>query len=322
MAGRRAAEPPASLAPAHALAAPRLEPVEADPGPGEDPVGDNPLDASEEARQQAKARDPSAPTKAQWEEHQSTHLPFRSWCPHCVAGRLDNPPHRRLPERESTVPEVHLDYAFCRRQDEDKVVTLLVIKHRQSRAVRCWVVPQKGALDVVAAEVAEQGLRDFGITGAVILKSDNEEAINALRRRVMALHPGATLEQTPAAYEHESNGVIENGNKIGKGLLRVLLLALESRLQGRIPCGHPVFSWLAEYTGDVLSKHLVGKDGKTPYERLFGKPIHEEALEFAELLWWRPPRTAGYNVLMEPRWRSGIWLGRKWGSTIHVVFDT
>ena len=211
------------------------------------------------------------------------------------------------------MPEVHLDYAFCRRQDEDKVVTLLVIKHRQSRAVRCWVVPQKGALDVVAAEVAEQGLRDFGITGAVILKSDNEEAINALRRRVMALHPGATLEQTPAAYEHESNGVIENGNKLGKGLLRVLLLALESRLQGRIPCGHPVFSWLAEYTGDVLSKHLVGKDGKTPYERLFGKPIHEEALEFAELLWWRPPRTAGYNVLMEPRWRSGIWLGRKLG---------
>ena len=268
------------------------------------PDGDNPLEASEEARQQAKARDPSAPTKAQWEEHQSTHLPFRSWCPHCVAGRLDNPPHRRLPERESTVPEVHLDYAFCRRQDEDKVVPLRVIKHRQSRAVRCWVVPQKGALDVVAAEVAEQGLRDFGITGAVILKSDNEEAINALRRRVMALHPGATLEQTPAAYEHESNGVIENGN------------------QGRIPCSHPVFSWLTEYTGDVLSKHLVGKDGKTPYERLFGKPVHEEALEFAELLWWRPPRTAGYNVLMEPRWRSGIWLGRKWGSTIHVVFDT
>eukprot|EP00969_Alexandrium_andersonii_P056274 2480274-Alexandrium_andersonii.AAC.1 len=57
-------------------------------------------------------------------------------------------------------------------------------------------------------------------------------------------------EWTPAAYEHESNGVIENGNKLGKGLLRVLLLSLEAKVQGRIPCDHPVFAWLTEYTGD------------------------------------------------------------------------
>eukprot|EP00969_Alexandrium_andersonii_P272337 12035733-Alexandrium_andersonii.AAC.1 len=62
------------------------------------------------------------------------------------------------------------------------------------------------------------------------------------------------LEQTPAAYEHESNGVIvvENGSKLGKGLLRVLLLSLEAKVQGRIPCDRPVFAWLTEYTGDAL----------------------------------------------------------------------
>ena len=54
-----------------------------------------------------------------------------------------------------------MDYAFCRRREEDQLTTLLVIKHRQSRAVRCWVVPAKGALDVVAAEIAERGIRDF-----------------------------------------------------------------------------------------------------------------------------------------------------------------
>eukprot|EP00969_Alexandrium_andersonii_P366897 15469524-Alexandrium_andersonii.AAC.1 len=148
-----------------------------------------------------------------------------------------------------------MDYA-----EEDQLRTLLVIKHRQSRAVRCWVVPAKGALDLAAAEAAERGIRDVSVTGEVILKSDNEDAINALRARVSALRPGSVWEQTPAAYEHESNGVIENGNRLGKGLLRVLLLSPEAKVQERTPCGHLVFAWLTEYIGDVFSKHLVGKD--------------------------------------------------------------
>ena len=122
-------------------------------------------------------------------------------------------------------------------------------------------------------------------------------------------------------HEHESNGVIGDGNKLGKGILRVLLLALEARVSGRIPCSRPAFAWLTEHAGDILSKYLVGKDGKTAYERLYGKPVHEEALEFGEQLWWRPPRVAGYNVLMEPRWRPGVWLGRKWGTPTHIVFS-
>ena len=180
-------------------------------------AGDCPAGEHEEARRPAPARDPSAPTKAQWDEHQATHLPFRIWCPHCVAGRLDNPPHRRVPAHESTVPEVHMDYAFCRRAEDERTVPLLVMKHRQSRAVRCWVVPAKGALDAVAAEIADHGLRGFGVQGEVILKTDNEDAINGLRHKVQALHPGAALEQLPAAHEHESNGVIETATSWATG---------------------------------------------------------------------------------------------------------
>ena len=235
---------------------------------------------------------------------------------------MDNPPHRhdQTPADERQVPEVHLDYAFARRCEEDEVVPILVMKHRQSRAVRCWVVPRKGVLEEVAAEVAQRGIRDFGIVGPVVIKTDGEGPIVALRRRVQAMHPGA-LEQSPAAHEHESNGIIENGNKLGKGLLRVHLLSLERKLGGHIACSHPVFAWLTEFVGDVLSKYLVGKDGKTPYERLYGKSVHEEGLEFGECLWWCPPRTKEYTVLMKPQWRAGVWLGRQWGSSVHLVWD-
>ena len=62
------------------------------------------------------------------------------------------------------MPEVRFDYAFCRRQDEDRVVPSLVMKRRQTRAVRCWVVPRKGGFlfGVVVMEITVQGTKVFG----------------------------------------------------------------------------------------------------------------------------------------------------------------
>ena len=42
---------------------------------------------SDEARAPEVLRDPGTPTQKEMEEHNITHLPFRSWCPHCIAGR-------------------------------------------------------------------------------------------------------------------------------------------------------------------------------------------------------------------------------------------
>ena len=279
----------------------------------------------EEARNPKRARDPAQPTKAEWEAHQANHLPYRSWCKYCVEGRLDNPPHRRRPSgaEEPALPEIHLDYAFVKRDGEERTTTILVAKHRQSRAVRCWVVPRKGRSEAVAAELAFEGIRGFGVGEGqrIVVKSDNEEAILSLRRRVLAMWPGGSLEQEPAAYEHESNGVIESGVRLGKGLLRVHLLSLEGRLRGRIPCSHPVFAWLVGHSSSTLTKYLVGKDGRTPYFRLSGKELSEEGLEFGERLRWRPPNVEGRNVLLEARWKEGVWLGRLWCSPVHYVFD-
>ena len=202
-------------------------------------------------------------------------------------------------------------------------MTILTVKHRQSKAVRSWLVPRKGASESIAAEVAGEGLKGFGIgeEEMITMKCDNETPILALRRRVAAARRGGVLEQEPATYEHESNGIIENGVKLGKGLLRVLLLAFEAKIGGRVPSDHPLMAWLVSHSSDVLSKHIVGKDGKTPYERLWGKPTREEGLEFGESLLYRLPRTEATNVLLESRWKPGVWLGRRWGSNVHQVYD-
>ena len=90
---------------------------------------------SEEARRVKVVKDPCAPTKAERAAHEATHLPFRIWCEDCVEGRKDNPPHTRVRD-EVEVPEIMFDYAYIRRDDEAETITVLVMKDRQSRAVR------------------------------------------------------------------------------------------------------------------------------------------------------------------------------------------
>ncbi len=75
-----------------------------------------------------------------------------------------------------------------------------------------------------------------------------------------------------------------------------------------------------EHVADIISKYMVGVDGKTAYERLFGRPVREEALEFGETVHWRHRPACDMNVVLDVRWSSGVWLGRKWGGVIHQVF--
>ena len=84
------------------------------------------------------------------------------------------------------------------------------------------------------------------------------------------------VPQGPPAGESQSNGVVENGVKLLKGLVRVHVLALERKLGVRFPAGHPVLAWVIEAVGDLATKHLKGADGRTGYERLFGKSPSRE----------------------------------------------
>ena len=214
-------------------------------------------------------------------------MPFRSWCAECVAGRRDNPPHRHVQQEENAVPEILMDYCFVRREEETETTqttTILLMKDRYSRAIQAWVVEQKGAdLDASrAASRAVDGIRRLGHRGRLIIKTDNEPAILALKEEIMKnLDTGAIPVESPPR-ESESNGAAENGVKLFKGLLRVHLMALERKIGGQIPTKHPVMAWFVEGVADVVTKYLQGADGRTAYERLFGKKVQEEGLELGE----------------------------------------
>ena len=87
----------------------------------------------------------------------------------------------------------------------------------------------------------------------VIIKTDNEWASVALKHRVAkTLKEWKSMNnvqaERPAAYESQSNGGIEVGIKIVRGLFRTLELCLEARLRKCISTNHALVPWLLQHT--------------------------------------------------------------------------
>ena len=52
---------------------------------------------------------PNEPSEQQTQVHNLTHLPFRSWCPHCVPGKAKEQQSAKSTDRQ---PVIQVDYCF------------------------------------------------------------------------------------------------------------------------------------------------------------------------------------------------------------------
>ena len=90
-----------------------------------------------------RLQDPKEPSKEEREEHEKTHLPYRSWCRHCVRGRGKHRAHRDGAQ-EVAMNEIHLDYGFLGKEDEaKKTIPILVAKERTTKMMMAATVPRK-----------------------------------------------------------------------------------------------------------------------------------------------------------------------------------
>ena len=56
--------------------------------------------------------------------------------------------------------------------------------------------------------------------------------------------------------------------------------------------------------------------GKTPFERLRGRPYQGQVAEFAEVVHFRDPGKAVDMPKLDDRWNLGLWLGKSLASPI------
>ena len=151
-----------------------------------------------------KAIGPGKPTDQQIEEHRMAHLPYRSWCRWCVLGRGRGLQHRVRPG--SLIPIVGIDYYFLTgsgiklrselaMSDEEvdtarqrgDLAKCLVVRCYVSKSVFGHVIPRKGLdEDGIVVGMILQDLEWMGHT-RLIIKADNEPAIQALARRAIEL---------------------------------------------------------------------------------------------------------------------------------------
>ena len=93
---------------------------------------------------------PKEPTAQERAEHMLTHMPFRSWCRHCVRGKEEP---CRQGQGDPEYPEVHSDYMFMGEETGGNTLAVLVAKDRSSRALMSTVVPRKSTGEIVSKRV-------------------------------------------------------------------------------------------------------------------------------------------------------------------------
>ena len=141
------------------------------------------------------------PSAREVEEHNATHVPFRNWCPFCVAGKAkEEPHHRRDSDRVDDLHVVSMDYVYMEdksgviatedegeaAEDEDEEVKqkgmpILVVCDRESKYVTSTVVPRKGP-HPYAIKSLGRDIRDILGYQRLVVKDDQEPAILALRQ--------------------------------------------------------------------------------------------------------------------------------------------
>ena len=313
------------------------------------------IDANEDVQQIKTAPSPKLPSPQEVEDHRNIHIPFRDWCRFCVMGRGRGLQHSRA--LASWIAIVALDYFFITRGgvtkrgdlepeyprspdgekdlNEDrrsgKIVKCLIIRCLQTKVVFAHVVPYKGASeDNFVAQLVVSDIEWLGHT-RMIVKADNEPAIRTLvvqaleRARVKCEGVESISQEHPARYDSQSNGGIEVGVQLIRGLFRTLKLCAEARIGKFIPVSHAIVSWLLEHTALLLNVRQKGADGLTSWERVRGRPFNQRLLSIFERVLYKLPMKGPQSRPdgnMGTKWADAVFLGYHRSSNSYIVCNS
>ena len=122
------------------------------------------------------AREPGDPTTKEREDHNATHIPFRSWCPICVKAKGREEAHRNARGKQrSCKATISFDYkTFGQEEDRDDKATAIVYKDDHTKMIFGHVCERKRASDTWVIEKIKEDIARLGYQD-VILKGDGQE---------------------------------------------------------------------------------------------------------------------------------------------------
>ena len=255
-----------------------------------DPVAEDVRDEvegeGEEAHRERPLRDPGQPTQEMIDEHEVTHMDFRSWCAACVRGRAQANPSRTVKGlfAEHVLPRVRMDYAHLTEEVETKEgehgeertvssnasLTCAVMQESLTKSVWAYAVASKGAkenwmVDQVLEDLETAGLRN----DRIVLKTDQEPAITEVMKEVQRRREcdyGTAIDNSRVG-DSDSNGTIENTIKQFEGMARTTRFALEEKLGQKIAMDSTAMLWLVRHAAHIITRCRVRNNGRTAYQQ-------------------------------------------------------
>ncbi len=174
---------------------------------------------SEEARKSKGLPCGIKPSQEMIDDHEWTHLPFRSWCKRCAMGRAQEHPHRQIEKEELGIPVISWDYYYMKRpndgkekkehDDYDDEIPMVAWTDSNSKAVGSFAVPNKGECEY-AIRRGQQDVNKILGYNKMIFRGDQEPALRVLMERIKTLcGDQCILEESPVG-DSQSNGAVES----------------------------------------------------------------------------------------------------------------
>ena len=135
----------------------------------------------EEAELPKMIRCEDRPSEEEVKAHNRTHLPYRSWCPHCVRGKARRGNHRRRMRRlRSKIPVISVDYMWMKGkkgegEEDPKGNPIMVMHCRDTKLTWSRVVLKKG-VDPYSIKVLTDMIMFTGHKGSYSIATASQQS--------------------------------------------------------------------------------------------------------------------------------------------------
>ena len=258
------------------------------------------LDVSGEAKTARILRVPETPTDAARMAHNATHVPFRDWCPICLASRGRSSPHRRVVVNKTD----QTDYMFIRTVAESKTQAGITFVETRSGVVISCMCARKEGYEDLTKEILRH-FEAYGFLNPVIIQCDKEMSIIDVCRKVARERNARTVIRFAPKTSHQSNGFVEAVHGHIQGLARCYQTQIETNTGIQLSAISLAIPFAIRYAGFVLSRFTVRPDGRTPFQYLLGTPFVSPLCMFGESVFALIPDHEVRAAKLTNRWISG-----------------
>ena len=225
------------------------------------------------------------PSETEVEQHELTHLPFRSWCRHCVRAKGKKSPHH-----ESSLggaSKFATDNMFM--DDDGTPITILPGYDGLTKAFLANAVPCKSTSHGLAERALAHNMLSTGHQ-KVILQSDQEPSVIDVKHKARTHIPTKIVYESPVG-DSIANGSIERANQTIQRQIRAIKDCFERQIGATTGLDSSVLKWLVRHAAWTLTTFHVGSDGKTAHQRIRGKPFNQHIAAFGEQILFKPHMT-------------------------------